>query len=341
MDNAHQIETKEKARFKEITDSAITNIELFRQQAKAALKQYSKHERRLLEQLQRDTSYPYDFLDLVETQLVPLRETLNSKRTSDSFKKTLAKHTLQRTQDVQPAVDLVIDYSDNFHIETFVRNNSSLTSLHADWLKVFVTTIGIEEISTLKKHYSDAILYHKVATNHGITVVDPNSGLLQRILDASGIRRERRKRIAYENSRMRKITARRSELNQLHDSLMPAIASVDWNLMEVLALRQEYEKKLGLLSVDDVLDDKRRLELFDSITSAFKKKHAVHSVTTGLESARQSSAAVDTLLLRIFDLSTTQKNRLLADFKEYRDIDDEEAAITRARAQRKNSLKNT
>ncbi|HCH34057.1 TPA: hypothetical protein DEW05_00795 [Candidatus Saccharibacteria bacterium] len=339
MDNTHHIELKEKKRLQEITDSAITNIELFRQQAKAALKQYSKRERKLLEQLHQDTSQPYDFLDQVETQLIPLRQALNAKRTNDSFKKTLAKHTLQRTSEVQPAVDLVIDYSDNFHIETFVRNNSSLTSLHADWLKAFVTTMGIEEISSLKKHYSDAVLYRLVAANHAITIVDPNSGIVRRMLDTTGIRRERRKTIAHENSRMRKITTRRSELSQLHDGLIPMISSVDWNIMEVLALRQEYEKKLSSLSVDDVLDDKRRLELFDSVTSEFKKKHAVQSVTTSLESARQSSAGVDTLLLRIFDLSTTQKNRLLTDFKEYRGIDDEEVAITQARAQRKNNLR--
>ncbi len=338
MNNSHFVETREAARHKEITDSAITNIELFRQQAKAAFKRYSRQERKVVAQLHRDTVEAYDFLDMVETQLIPLRATLNSKRTSDTFKKTLAKHTLQHPNEVQPAVDLVIDYSDNFHIDTFVRSNTNLTAFHTEWLKEFVTTKGIEDIATLKKHYSDAALYRAVASAQTIAVIDPNSGLLRRILDTSKIRRQRRRTIAHENSRMRVITARRSELNQSNDGLIPTLASFDWNLVEVLALRQEYEKKLSTLPVDDVLDDKRRLELFDTVTDKFKRKHTKHSVTASLESARQSSASLDTLLLRIFDLTVTQKNRLLADFKEYRDISEEEAAITQARAQRRNKL---
>ena len=339
MNNSHLIESRETSRHQEITDSAITNIELFRQQGKAALGLYSKHERKITAQLYKDVVDVYDFLDMLETQLIPLRATLNSKRTNEAFKKALAKHTLQHPNEVQPAIDLVIDYSDNFHIDTFVRNNASLTTFHTEWLKEFVATKTIEDVATLKKHYSDATLFKTVAMTHAITIIDPNSSPLRQSLDAFKIRRERRSTVSYENKRMRIISSRRSELNKLNDGLIPAIASFNWNLVEVLALRQEYEKKLSALPVDDVLDDKRRLELFDTVTEKFKQKHTKHSVTASLESARQSSANLDTLLLRIFDLTVAQKNRLLADFKEYRDLGEEEVAITQARAQRKNKLK--
>ncbi len=338
MNNSQPLAVKEQQRYNEISDLALTNIEVFRRKAEAALKQFTTIEQRTFKQLGATTTSPYDFLVELELTLIPLRQSLDSKRSNTPYKKSLAKQIILPLDTIQPVVDLTINYSDNFHIDSFIRAASG-SSGNQTWLKEFITMTSKADVSVLKDHYVDAQLYTQVAHENAITIVNPHASAIKRSAAKHRIARERRNTTAFEDTRLQYIAARRLELNEVYDGLIASIMAEDWNLMEVLAMRQEYEKKLSSLPIDDVLDDSRRLELFDTITNAFKKKHAHRTTTTGLESARQSNAAIDTLLLRIFDLTTAQKNKLLLDSKEYRSIHEEESLIIQTRATRRNELK--
>lgn len=75
----------------------------------------------------------------------------------------------------------------------------------------------------------------------------------------------------------------------------------------------------------------KRLEIFDQITVGFKNKqlenNVINSNKINLELTRTKIKEIDTLLLRIFDLSNIQKNQLLSQVKEYRDLFKEQNSI--------------
>lgn len=338
MYNEPTIVSLEPARYQEINDTALTNIELFRAQANASLRQFDASDRMQIKKLYSIVNHPYDFLSKLEHELFPLRSQLDAKHTDDSFKKVLAKHTFQSAETLQPIVDSIVSQSDSYHIDEFIRSANILKDRQVAWSKDFISNTSAANVSLLKSHYVDALLYRHVASTHKITIINAHSGLLNRIGKHMAIGRERRRTAAHEKKRLQFIAARRTQLNKLHNGIIDKLATANWNLAELLALRQEYEKILHTLPTDEVLESKRRLEVFDRVTSDFRHANTTHQNIMNLKQARDASSAVDTLLLTIFDLTNSQKNHLLLDYKEYRNLNEEELSIIQARTQRHNEL---
>ncbi|OGL22590.1 hypothetical protein A2707_04715 [Candidatus Saccharibacteria bacterium RIFCSPHIGHO2_01_FULL_45_15] len=142
--------------------------------------------------------------------------------------------------------------------------------------------------------------------------------------------RKLQKQHRQESMRLREITRRLQQLEQSNDGLVPKIMQADWNLVEVVALRHTYEKKLKALSIEKVVDSKHRLKLFDSVTNGFKKAHTKQIAELNLTAARRATDSVDELLLQVFDLSSQEKNKLMLDVKEYRELSSEAKSIRRS-----------
>ena len=87
------------------------------------------------------------------------------------------------------------------------------------------------------------------------------------------------------------------------------------------------------MSKDDETNAIKRLSIFDSETQQFKNEQIYKLLTRSdrmnLEATRLISKEIDTLLLRIFDLSNIQKNQLLMYSKEYRELIQEQATINK------------
>lgn len=113
--------------------------------------------------------------------------------------------------------------------------------------------------------------------------------------------------------------------------MIPSIIKNNWELIEVIGLRNSYDKKVSQLPKTQISNAIKRLEIFDQITVDFKKKqlenNKIDSNKINLESTRSRIKEIDTLLLRIFDLSNIQKNQLILLMKEYRDLLDERTKI--------------
>ena len=109
--------------------------------------------------------------------------------------------------------------------------------------------------------------------------------------------------------------------------------------MIVLGLRNQYEKKINELSKSDQKNAVKRLAVFDKETAKFReeqiKKIALSSDQAGLEITRKITKDVDSLLLRIFDLSNIQKNQLVIQMKEFRELSSEKATILERQDNRK------
>lgn len=149
---------------------------------------------------------------------------------------------------------------------------------------------------------------------------------IQWIMSNRKLQKQRRQ----DSLRFAEINQRLHELGQSNDGLVPKVIHADWNLVEVIALRHTYEKKLQALSLEKVVDSKHRLKLFDTVTGAFKKSHTKQIADLNLAAARRATQTIDSLLLQIFDLNQVAKNQLIVDIKEYRELSAEAKRIRRS-----------
>ncbi|RYX79457.1 hypothetical protein EON76_01930 [bacterium] len=144
--------------------------------------------------------------------------------------------------------------------------------------------------------------------------------------------RKLQKQHRQNSMRLVEITQRMHELEQSNGGLTTKVVHADWNLIEVIALRHTYEKKLQALSLEKAVDSKHRLKLFDTVTGSFKKSHTKQIADLNLSAARRATQAVDSLLLQIFDLNQAAKNKLIIDVKEYRELSAEAKKLRRSLA---------
>lgn len=145
--------------------------------------------------------------------------------------------------------------------------------------------------------------------------------------------RKLQKQHRQDTLRLAEITRQLQALEQPDDGLVSKVIRADWNLIEVIALRHAYEKKLKALSIEKVVDSKHRLKLFDSVTGTFKKAHTKQIAELNLTAARRATEAIDSLLLQIFDLNQAAKNQLVVDVKNYRKLSIEAKQLRRSLVQ--------
>ena len=200
-----------------------------------------------------------------------------------------------------------------------------------------------EELDDLYRRYGDHLAYHEIARAQKISVSDPHTSWYTRRKAARAIRRERRQTALSERDRLLRIASRRDELHAAFDGLLGEAVTRAWDLPVVIDLRMQYEKKVRTLAEADAHNPVKRLSLFEKVTRAFRdaeveklaKNNPAHN---SLVSARHFAEEIDALLLRIFDLSNVQKNRLLTLAKEERDLAKEQASIQECQARRKRLL---
>ena len=96
----------------------------------------------------------------------------------------------------------------------------------------------------------------------------------------------------------------------------------EWDLVTIISMRNQYDKRIGAMAKKDRSSALKRLAVFEKVTQQFRNDYIEQATSAkmSLELTRQLSEEVDALLLRIFDLSTVQKNQLLVQSKEYREL---------------------
>ena len=85
--------------------------------------------------------------------------------------------------------------------------------------------------------------------------------------------------------------------------------------------RSKYQKHVDKLSKEDAKNPNKRLKLFERVTQSFRDREAekltkAHG-TQSLKALRKINEDIYDLLLEIFDLDTTKRNRLLLDIQRH------------------------
>ena len=127
------------------------------------------------------------------------------------------------------------------------------------------------------------------------------------------------------------IYSRLEELSKINNNLIEDILDKKWDLMIVLGLRNNYEKKIAKINDDQPDSATKRLAIFHNETKKFKEeeldKMEMLPGQSSIDLARVASEEADNLLMRIFNLTNIQKNQLVLQMKEHRELNKERKEI--------------
>ena len=328
---------KEIMRRQQIADSLITNLEEFRTDAARAYAEYLPYERSIISNLKTDKIDAYTVLEDWEETLKPLLEAINDKRSDANFRKIITEQLLLVDTETQVKINsLVIDRKfeliNNFISKFYPVNKKAKNRYRQQRQQIReLLSMPASKIQSVKNHYVCYLLYKEATERNNITAIDSHTSLIKRLVAKRHIRHERKQTIKSENSRLSYINDRIKSLSAMNSGLLVDISNKKWDFVAILDLRHNYEKKISKLTKENEKDAVKRLSIFDAVTADFKKsqieKMTIDSDISNLETTRTITKDIDSILLRIFDLSNIQKNQLLVCFKEYRELGQEKTSI--------------
>ncbi|HEU5122254.1 MAG TPA: hypothetical protein VFT59_05415 [Candidatus Saccharimonadales bacterium] len=334
------------SQFKKLAIFAAEDREGFRLEAQQSYTAYDQRDRILIKRLSTSQTTAYDILTQWKTDLQPLIQELEIQVAKPAFHRALSTYLLlDKTEAPHAAHNLVSERITKKREQLL----AALYPLPCDGKKdnmlfqrqtarQMLTRPGAE-IEAFRHRYVTYLLYSEVATLHSIDVIDPYTSWLKRHTTARRIVREQRQTVKTEDNRLCVIEARLAELSTLYDGLVGSITQHGWDLIGLISLRQLYEKRLSLNKPK--VDATTRLAIFNEVTASFRSTSLKKLSSATLSQARTTDEEVASLLLRIFELSTTDKNQLLLISKEFRELQLEKEAILNARAHRQKLLQNT
>lgn len=325
---------REHESYKIFIEKAIKNVEIFRCDAQMIYSRYSPSRRLLIKNLTSNNLDPYDVLAAWSDDVEPTLGKLEASRSSLAFNKSISKYLQTSEKTTQQTIDQIIDRRIDEVSQQFINRFESINSRAAVSELIYRP---IKEINVIKQQYIQVSLVDLVAKEYGIKFVDPHSSLFRRLSSMFKIRRERKLLNRRDKKRLNAISLRLEEIKQADDGLIGEVLNRKIDLISILASRTNFEKRIEKLSIDEAIDAATRLEIFYEETRNIRHEimnSIAGSAELSLESVHTATKLTDKLLLRIFDLTNTQKNNLLMQTKEYRELSEEHERIIQSRKER-------
>lgn len=301
-----------------------TDREAFRAQATEALKRFTPSDRDYATSLETEHVVADDVLRAWNEQIEPVHQDLEQKRNDNRFKKTLIRNIGFGDNEADHAIDTLVDNRkesllnevlDNLYPSVQGEPPQQREAAHK------LLSWADTTIDDFFSRYIDFIQAVDIAEKYNVLLCDPHGSWLDRQRAALQIYKERQRLTQDEDARLDEIAKQLTTLVKDPDSLVGRIIEKDWNFITILDLRAKYQKHVDTLSKSDDKNPNKRLRLFERVTQDFrdseaeKQAHAHHAHS--LKTLRKINEEIYDLLLEIFDLDTTKRNRLLMDIQRH------------------------
>ncbi|MDN5275070.1 MAG: hypothetical protein JWP06_971 [Candidatus Saccharibacteria bacterium] len=311
-----------------------TDREVFRAQATDALRLFTPDDRELAASLQTEHTSTDDILRAWAEQIEPIHQDLEQKRSDTRFKNSLIKALGFGDGDADRALDYLIDerkqslldevlgnlYPSHDGEVPFQRHNAQNLLAGSD-----------TDINDFFSRYIDFSQAIDASEKHHVLLCDPHSSWLERQRTALQINKERQRTSQDEDTRLEEIEHQLEKIAHDPESLVGQIVAKEWNFITILDLRSKYQKHVDGLSKDDLKNPNKRLKLFERVTQSFRDREAEKLTkshgTQSLKALRKINEDVYDLLLEIFDLDATKRNRLLLDIQRHTRLSQERDLI--------------
>ena len=328
-----------------IADLISTDIETFRNEASDAFAIHIKKERAILESLNGKGIDGQTLLAAWENEVLAVSHKLDKKLDDETLKKCLSKNLfLNKSGTDSKTAQLIherkIEILDEFILKYYPLAKKSKKDIYKKQRRAAVQLLSISEneILELKNHQANFIEYQTAANEHNIAVIDPCDSKSKRKKVALQIEAEQRQVLTAENDRLYEIKNRLNSLSVASGGVLIDILDKKWDLTEILNLREQYEKAISKLPKKDTNNAIKRLEIFDRETRDFRNeqttKLVINAEQVSLTTARTITKDIDNILLRVFDLTDAQKDKLVQNAKEYNELTHEQSNIIKIQSNR-------
>lgn len=337
MHNISPIDIRELSTKQQIIDLALTDVEDFRAQGYLACRNFTKKEREDLKSIASQHVNSYELLSLWQDNLKPRIKKLSKERTNSEFINSLTKHLSVDESEAQSVANELVSKRQQKNLINFANSVYTKPEKGRDRLAKKRNTLidflskSEKEIDKIRKNLVEYMMFDSISRAQKITILDPTKNIFTKSKLKRRIERERKLIFKNNRKRLNDIYSRLEELSKNNDGLIVKINDRKWDLMTILALKNNYEKKISKLSDDKPDSVNKRLSIFESEIKEFKERELDKMETlpnqTSIDLARVASEDIDKLLLQIFNLTNIQKNQLVLQMKEFRELNVERKDI--------------
>ena len=273
---------------------------VFRAQAAAVLARVPRRFRRDARVLNRSKRTMHDVLTAWRDECLPRLETITSAHNATMLQQALREDLLAETSSQQRLIAMMIPVRLEEERLAFARQ------------PIDVCRQQVEDFMRYE-------LYRAVLSEVGMTVVDKQAWGLVRCWQRLRAGRQVKKLRREVTRRLAAIEREMAAIEQERGGLAARLFGLNIDYVTVLAARQEYEKALGRLSKKAAESPAKRLALYEKKTEAIREEYldTVPGVAN-LSEAQRAVKEIDSVLLAIFDLDATARNKLMSAFKRYR-----------------------
>jgi hypothetical protein len=311
-----------------------TEREAFRAQATDALKRFSPTDREQAVRFETGRTTANDVLRAWAEQIQPIHTDLEQKRDDAKLKKSLMKAFGFSDQQADNAVDHLIDTRKSLLLDEVLSNLYPRVNGETPMQRQYAETFLLQSESSIDDFFSryiDFMRATEAAEKYHVALCDPHGSWLERQRAAMQVNKERQRTEQDEDGRLEEVEEQLAAITKDPDNLVGKIIEKQWDFVTVLDLRAKYQKHVDALSARDSKSPSKRLKLFERVTQSFRdtqaEKLAAAHRAHSLMALRQINESIYDLLLEIFDLNPTRRNKLLLDIQKHTRLSQERDLI--------------
>jgi len=318
-----------------VKNQLLLNREAFRAENTEFLRALTVADRILCQDLGAIGVSTAELLQIFRDQTAPTIKLLEAKRDGKTLKSYLMKNL--------GFSGLATDMAVNYLVET--RRSQVITD--------FITKIGGQDnegkLRSLLNRPVDELLglfgrYHNyrraldLSEENGLALVDPYASRLKRRKMRKSVRRDQRATVRHEKKRLRQIERDMADLFS-SNRLLSSIVDKNWSFVEILDLNHQYQKRLSKVKK---VSPATKIEIFEEITAGFRYSNtealAAGGDGLGLKDLQCLGEDIYNLLLEVFDMDNTGRNRLMTEVRIYSGLASEREQLQLARRNREEFL---
>jgi len=302
-----------------VNSQLLINREAFRAENTEFLRLFTEKDRTLCQDLDVINISTDEFLQLFRDQMAPTIKMLESKRGSKTIRTYLIKNLGFSGLGVDVAVDYLVEMRRNQVITDLIKKICIPTQQKEDKLRSLFNRPIDELMDLFERHHN----YHQaleVSKKHGLALVDPRASWLKRHKMQKNVKRDRREVVRHEKKSLRQIKRNVADLFA-NNRLLSDIVNKNWSFVEILALHHQYQKSLDKMKN---INSANKIEIFEEVTAEFRHNNT-EALTNGkdglsLKELRHLGENVYNLLLEVFDMDNTGRNRLMTELRTYSEL---------------------
>lgn len=311
-------------------DVLVDNIEQFRVEAAEACRIFTPLDRKLVKRLETKDLDGYDFFNRWYAQ-VRIQYRHLHKPIGATFVRTISQNLEFSAQRAEEVASRLIQERENELAEEFITDiyGSKLRKTQRTTIEDMLTW-NEKDIEDFRSRYIRYEIYTQIAVKNRVTIYDPHLSWLKRRTSIKRIRSERAHTIRGIEKRVAEINRQLEILYRQNEGLIHKILATKIDIVTIIVARTEYEKQLQELPKSVRANPVTKANLYAEVAAPLRDSYGKQLKTPfsgSLSDARQIVSDIDQVLVKVFDLSNSEKNKLMTDMKSVRDLSKEKEAI--------------